>query len=119
MLGQCLLDGVGIHRDRANALEWLVTAAELGHILARERVILILNEEYENLNAGATSNQQEQRIQEEAIKWMNSRDQIRRAVNIERRHTIGGGTNRAVLATRQSKVEESRDATTTASSNVK
>lgn len=111
MLGQCLLDGVGIERDRANALEWLVTAAELGHQVARNRVFFLLNEEYDNLNVGKATNEKHY-TNEEAIKWMNSRDQNHRAVNIERRHTIGGGTtNRAVLATRQSKVAESRDAT--------
>ena len=108
MLGQCLLDGVGVpHRDRATALEWIITAAELGHQLARKRVAIILNEEYSNLNVGIASTAAERH---EAMKWMNSRDQKRRAVNIERRHTIGGGsTNRAVLATRLSKVAESRD----------
>jgi hypothetical protein len=130
MLGQCILDGVGVsHRDRATALEWIVTAAELGHLLARKRVSVILKEEYQHLNAGiinadaSTSSSSDldmtmtastEERQREALKWMNSREQNRRSVNIERRFTIGGGTtNRAVLATRISKVAESRDTTGT------
>lgn len=34
MLGDCLLDGIGCERDRAEALDWLVTAAELGKCFA-------------------------------------------------------------------------------------
>jgi uncharacterized protein len=52
MLGQCLLDGVGIEQDRANALEWLLTSADLGHQLARTRVLVILNEDYDRLETG-------------------------------------------------------------------
>ena len=108
MLGECLLDGVGADRDRENALEWLVTAAELGHILARRRVFTILNEDYENLDAGKAN---EERKQEEAAKWINLREEKKvKAVNIERRFSIGGGSrNPKVMAKRQTKVKESRD----------
>ena len=37
MLGDCMLDGVGGKRDRADALYWLVKAAEMGHRGARSR----------------------------------------------------------------------------------
>lgn len=110
MLGECLLDGVGAERDRADALEWLVTAAELGHNKARNRVIVILNQEYEHLDAGH-GNTQEARKQEEAMKWVNAEDEERvRESNIERRFTIGGGSrNPKISARRMSKVKESRD----------
>ena len=42
MLGDCLLDGVGVELDRATALEWLVLASELGHRGARSRVMAVL-----------------------------------------------------------------------------
>ena len=70
MLGQCLLDGVGVpHRDRATALEWIITAAELGHQLARKRVAIILNEEYKNILS--KSNNQVQTHVELVIKQLN------------------------------------------------
>jgi TPR repeat protein len=108
MLGECMLNGVGIERDRANALEWLVTAAELGHRGARDRVLTVLNEDYSNLDAGQAA---EERKQEEAVKWMNLHDEAKlKAVNIERRYTIGGGSrNPAVRARRKTIVAESRD----------
>jgi len=107
MLGECLLDGVGTDRDRENALEWLVTAAELGHVLARKRVFTILSEEYENLDAGKAH---EQRLQEEAAKWINLQEEQRvKTVSIERRFSIGGGSrNPKVMARRKTKVKESR-----------
>lgn len=42
MLGDCLLDGIGVNADRASALKWLVRAAELGHRGARSRVMAVL-----------------------------------------------------------------------------
>ena len=112
MLGECLLDGVGADRDRENALEWLVTAAELGHVLARKRVFAILMEDYENLDAGQAN---EQRTQEEAEKWINLREEQKvKRVNIERRFSIGGGSrNPKVMERRRTKVRESRDQAST------
>ncbi|EEC50531.1 predicted protein [Phaeodactylum tricornutum CCAP 1055/1] len=107
MLGECLLDGVGAERDRASALEWLVTAAELGHHLARDRVIVILQQDYDQLDEGLEHNDE----LEETKKWVNGENEEKvRDVNIERRFTIGGGSsNPQVLARRKTKVEESRD----------
>jgi len=109
LLGECLLDGVGTERDRANALEWLVTAAELGHQLARKRVMVILQQDYEKLDAG----QAEMGRRDEALKWVSSANEEKvRDVNIERRFTIGGGSwNPQISARRRTKVEESRDKT--------
>merc|ERR1712176_1179203 len=42
MLVHCLLDGVGIEKDQSEALEWLVTAAEFGHVSAWSRVFAVL-----------------------------------------------------------------------------
>lgn len=102
MLGECLLDGVGTERDRANALEWLVTAAELGHQLARERVIAVLQQDYEDLNKGKTD--------DGTVAWVGEENADRlRAVNIERKYTVGGGVkNPKVLEHRRTKVQESR-----------
>jgi TPR repeat protein len=107
MLGECLLEGAGTERDRGNALEWLVTAAELGHRLARSRVITVLNEEYDNLEAGRA---REERKKEEAQKWMDPR-----IVNIERKFSMGGDPS--VFAHRKTKVDESRGLSTSSSSS--
>jgi len=43
ILGDCVLDGIGVERDRGEALEWLVVSAELGHRgRARSRVLAVL-----------------------------------------------------------------------------
>ena len=104
MLGECLLDGVGVERDRGDALEWLVTAAELGHHLARRRILEVLEEEYE-LDVGKVESE---RKSEEAEKWVNASDEEKLiAVKVERRYSIGG--NPAVIAKRKTVVAESRD----------
>lgn len=104
MLGECLLDGVGSKRDRANALEWLVTAAELGHQLARHRVLVVLQKDYEDLDEAMTLNERD----EEALKWVNQSNE-ERVVLLERRHTVGGTDRNPVLtARRRTKVLESR-----------
>jgi Sel1 repeat len=118
MLGECLLNGVGTERDRTDALEWLVTAAELGHRGAQERVLMILNVDYGDYNVA--NDVAKQRQLEETIKWINYEEDIEsydpkleplhKAVNIERRFTIGGGSrNPVVVARRKSIVEESRN----------
>jgi TPR repeat protein len=109
MLGECLLNGVGAERDRSDALEWLVTAAELGHLGAQDRVLMILNRDY-----GMHDETEAARLrqQQETLKWLNYEDQDSHAkvVNIERRFTIGGGSrNPVVVARRKSIVEESRN----------
>ena len=110
MLGECLLEGVGTARDRGSALEWIVTAAELGHSLARARVFTILQQEYKMLDAGVALS--ERRLKE-AEKWINtSHEEGTRTVNIERRFSIGGGSrNPDILAKRKSVIAESRDET--------
>lgn len=107
MLGECLLDGVGVDRDRADALEWLVTAAELGHHLARVRVFTLLNEDYQLFES---YEDEYERKYQEAEKWDYDMDEERsRVVNIERRFSVGGGSkNPIVLAKRKTVVAESR-----------
>ena len=42
MLADCYLDGVGVERSRAKALEWLMTSAEMGHRQAQRRAEVLL-----------------------------------------------------------------------------
>jgi hypothetical protein len=108
MLSECLLDGVGIARDRSDALEWLVTAAELGHRLAQNRVISILRQDYGKLD-NQEFNTQDSKI--EGGRWSIGElgDNMQKAM-IERRYTIGGGSRNPVIATRRkTKVLESRE----------
>jgi TPR repeat protein len=130
MLGECLLDGVGCERDRASALEWLLTAAELGHGLARERALMVLLENPDHL-VGPVGDTSVQRTnsnlkhdrgtavsaalrRDEAAKWLDGQSE-ETFVNLERRHTIGAGKikvptkSAAVKERRKSKVRDSRD----------
>ena len=109
MLGDLLLNGVGVERDRASALEWLVTAAELGHPLAREKVILIIQQDYDSLERGGTG--PKSGSEGEVLKWVNDPDSSKDARNalVERRYTIGGGSrNPEVLRRRKTIVKESK-----------
>jgi TPR repeat protein len=99
MLGECLLDGIGLERDRGTALEWLVTAAELGHGLARERVVILLNEDYERMDAGTE--------EAEAKKWAAQQDKGI-STTLERRFTLGSVSGE--VGRRRTKVLESRNA---------
>ena len=107
MLGDLLLNGVGVDRDRASALEWLVTAAELGHPLAREKVMVIIRQDYESLERGDTGS----KGHTETLKWVSNPDnkQSGKGFLTERRFTIGGGSrNPEVLKRRTTIVKESR-----------
>jgi TPR repeat protein len=109
MLGECLLDGVGSPRDRASALEWLVTAAELGHHLARHRVVIVLQQDHEKLNSGqapAESDEPDEDDDEEAMKWAEED-------SFSEKHVLPEDSvaTRAVLQRRKTKVMESRDNT--------
>ena len=102
MLGECLLEGIGCKEpDRANALEWIVTAAELGHARARQRVIIVLQEDHERIDQIKV----EEGRREEALKWLAVHG-ASRDVNLERRHTVGGSSFET--ARRRTKVDESR-----------
>lgn len=118
ILGECLLNGVGVERDRTDALEWLVTSAELGHRGAQDRVLMILNVDYGDYSA--ESDAAKQRQLEETIKWIDhdvdiasfdpTLEPLHKAVSIERRFTIGGGSrNPVIVARRKSIVAESRN----------
>ena len=78
--GECLLDGLGVQRRRAAALEWLIVAAELGHRGAQARVLAILETVAEEPENGTNNNHGDSQ----------QKSQPRR-VNLERRFTIGGG----------------------------
>merc|ERR1712079_558897 len=67
MLGDCLLDGVGVERDRGEAVEWLVIAAELGHRGARSRVLAVL-EKKEGVTYGLFTDASRQTLMDEETK---------------------------------------------------
>jgi TPR repeat protein len=106
MLGECLLDGIGAQRDRASALEWLVTAAELGHGLARDRVLVLLNEDYEKIENPSEDGPCEETS--EAEKWAAEQAGDGSMSNIERRFTLGAASGE--VGRRKSKVLDSRRA---------
>ena len=113
MLGDCLLDGVGVIRDRAEALEWLVAAGEMGHRGARSRVLAVL--ENTSDESGVFTDGSRQSFQRRATdvvpeekKW--TEEDLRRLVTLEKQYTIGGGTgNVVILERRKSVVLESRE----------
>lgn len=119
MLGDCLLDGVGVNRDRGEALEWLIISAELGHRGARSRVLAVLEIE-KGKSYGKFTDASRQTLVDSENERKNSfgtgkeRDGVEhqysdRPATLERRFTIGGGArNPAVLLRRKSIVDESR-----------
>ena len=107
-----MLDGVGVERHRAAALEWLIVAAELGHRGAQSRVLAILESDGPDYGS---------ELDENLTSKANNQNQ-KRKVNIERRFTIGGGNtlekhftigggsrNPKIKERRHSIVQESRD----------
>jgi tetratricopeptide (TPR) repeat protein len=105
MLGECLLDGLGIDRNRAAALEWLIVAAELGHRGAQARVLAIL--ETKAHDDKVSSDGKDKGRREVAIE---RRFTVGGGNTIERRLTIGGGSgNPRIKKRRTSIVQESRD----------
>jgi hypothetical protein len=115
-----LLDGIGVSRDRGEALEWLVTSAELGHRGARSRVLAVLTMD-ENKSYGKFTDSSRQTLvrtitgkQAARFQHGTKRDTLEkqysvRPVSLERRFTIGGGaTNPQILNRRKSIVDESR-----------
>jgi TPR repeat protein len=88
MLGECLLDGVGVERRRAAALEWLIVAAELGHKGAQGRVLAIL--ETEGPDYGEDLGAEEEGALFHSQKEKGNTKNPKRNVKIERRFTIGG-----------------------------
>ena len=113
MLGDCLLDGVGVIRDRAEALEWLVAAGEMGHRGARSRVLAVLENTADE--SGVFTDGSRQSFQRRAAdvvpeekKW--TEEDLKRLVTLEKQYTIGGGTrNPVILERRKSVVLESRE----------
>lgn len=113
MLGDCLLDGVGVIRDRAEALEWLVAAGEMGHRGARSRVLAVLENTADV--SGVFTDGSRQSFQRRATdvvpeekKW--TEEDLKRLVTLEKQYTIGGGTrNPVILERRKSVVSESRE----------
>jgi TPR repeat protein len=122
MLGECLLDGVGVERRRAAALEWLIVAAELGHKGAQGRVLAIL--ETQGPDYGEDLGVEEEgALFHSQQKEGNTNKNPKRNVKIERRFTIGGAkaldrritkdgrslTHRKIKERRKTIVQESRE----------
>ena len=119
MLAECYLDGVGVERNRVKALEWLLTAAEMGHRQAQQRLetLIIRGADGNMLNLnGGDADEDEQEDHEEMIRWWEFPDSDnhgnsdwKRDVSLERRFTIGGGSrNPLIFIRRKSVVAESR-----------
>ena len=112
MLGDCLLDGVGVEMDRAAALEWLVRAAELGHRGARSRVIAVL-EKKEGEDYGGFTDSSRQTFVEHILFSSDKEGHIKKRRTTLRKKIggdIGGGPrNPTELQRRQTIVDKSRN----------
>ena len=117
MLGECLLDGVGIKRHRAAALEWLIVAAELGHKKAQSRVLAIL-EGYHDDDDGIYGQAQTEAQSSSSSSTNKKRPDVRLekrftiggASTLEKRFSIGGGSrNPKIRQRRNSIVQDSRE----------
>merc|ERR1711862_77836 len=138
MYGECLLDGVGVSRDRAKALSWLVRAAQSGHKTAQSRVLAVLDyldaadqlkKSYfsakklkirpksmtSSISETDTGPADDQLLEEDEDMELEERILLeklqwqRDKLQVERRYTIGGSSP-AVLARRRTIVQESRNA---------
>jgi TPR repeat protein len=109
MLGECLLDGVGVKRHRAAALEWLIVAAELGHKKAQSRVLAIL-EGYPDVVSDEEDSKRPQKPSNRPNVKLEKRFTIGGASTLEKRYSIGGGSrNPKIKQRRNSIVQESRE----------
>ena len=107
LLGDCLLDGIGVQRDRGMALEWLVKSAELGHRGARSRVMAVL-EKKEGGDYGAFTDASRQTLVEHTLLSANMEGQMARRKTTLRGETGVGSRNPNELARRQTIVNKSR-----------
>ena len=107
MLGDCLLDGVGVAIDRASALEWLIRSGELGHRGARSRVMAVLEKkEGEDYDGFTDSSRQ---TFAHAVLTTNKDGHIVRRMSTMPLQKIGGGSrNPTELARRQTIVSKSK-----------
>jgi hypothetical protein len=96
MLGDCLLDGIGIHVDRALALEWLVRAAELGHRGARSRVMAVLEKREGEEYGGFTDASRQTLLSEQAVSFVNKEGDNRNPAELIRRQTIVGKSRKGL-----------------------
>ena len=96
MLGDCLLDGIGIHVDRALALEWLVRAAELGHRGARSRVMAVLEKREGEEYGRFTDASRQTLLSEQAVSFVNKEGDNRNPAELVRRQTIVGKSRKGL-----------------------
>jgi TPR repeat protein len=107
MLGDCLLDGVGLELDRASALEWLVLASELGHRGARSRVMAVL-EKKEGEDYGVFTDASRQTLVEHVAPPANKEGRLVQRRTTLLRERTGGRRDPTELVRRQTIVGNSR-----------
>jgi len=99
LLGDCLLDGIGVEIDRSTALKWLVKASQLGHRGARSRTMAVLTKKEDEDNGLFTDSSRQS-----LVEFSNQR--ARRMTTL--RNENGRGRNHTELLRRQTIVNKSR-----------
>ena len=99
LVGDCLLDGIGVEIDRSMALKWLVRASQLGHRGARSRTMAVLTKKEDEDNGLFTDSSRQS-----LVEFSNQR--VRRMTTL--RNENGRGRNSAELLRRQTIVNKSR-----------
>jgi TPR repeat protein len=107
MLGDCLLDGIGVDTDRGLALEYLVRASELGHRGARSRVMAVL-EKKDGEDYGAFTDASRQTMLEVHTATKDGQIFVRRKTTLRKEEIGGGSRNPTELTRRQTIVAKSR-----------
>ena len=107
MLGDCLLDGLGVDMDRGLALEYLVRASELGHRGARSRVMAVL-EKKDGEDYGAFTDASRQTMLEVHTATKDGQILVRRKTTLRKEEIDGGSRNPTELIRRQTIVAKSR-----------
>jgi len=112
MLGDCLLDGIGVEMDRGAALVWLVRASELGHRGARSRVMAVLEKKDGEDYGDFTDASRQTFVQHTLFSADKDGHIIQRTATIRKKigGDIGGGpSNPTELHRRQTIVGKSRN----------
>mmetsp|Transcript_13382 Transcript_13382/g.20663 ORF Transcript_13382/g.20663 Transcript_13382/m.20663 type:complete len:384 (-) Transcript_13382:2013-3164(-) len=113
MLGDCLLDGIGVDMDRGAALVWLVRASELGHRGARSRVMAVLGKKEGDDYEGFTDASRQTFVQHTLFSADKDGQIIQRTATLRKKigGDIGGGPrNPTELHRRRTIVGKSRNA---------
>lgn len=109
MLGDCLLDGIGVEIDRGLALEWLVRAADLGHRGARSRVMAVLQFKEGADYGGFTDSSRQTLIEHTALSASKEGQPLKRTTTL-RKTVVSGNRDPVELARRKTVIGKSREA---------